>query len=226
MRLLPCTVFAALVLFMALAAHAQKAPPRLAAKDVVAKMQRFYEAIADLKADFKQEIASPTTGRTKTSYGVVKLKKPGRMRWDYAKPEKKHFICDGTTLWVYEPEDQQAFRQEIKASNLSAAVTFLAGKGKLSDEFDFEAVPDGTYGPKTDYAIKLTPKQPQAQFKSIVLVVDPQSFQVKQSLVQTQDGGQSRVWFTGVELNKKIPDSVFKFTPPPGVRVIVAGSGK
>ncbi|HEY3360072.1 MAG TPA: outer membrane lipoprotein chaperone LolA [Polyangia bacterium] len=211
---------AALVLTLGSAADAQTG--RLPVKDVIAKMQAFYEKIQDLKADFKQEIQNPTTGRTKQSYGVIKLKKPGKMRWDYSKPEKKHFISDGQTLWVYEPEDQQAFKQELKSTNLSAAVTFLSGKGNLAAEFNFEFAPAGKYGGKDDYAVKLTPKQPSAQFKSIILVVDPTSFQVKLSVVFTPDGGQSKVWFTGVQLNKKIPDAEFKFTPPSGVRVIVA----
>jgi outer membrane lipoprotein carrier protein len=215
-RLLPAVLAVALV-----GVGAPLRAQRLAAKDVVAKMQVFYEKIQDLKADFKQEIKNPTTGRTKASYGVVKLKKPGKMRWDYSKPEKKSFISDGATLWVYEPEDQQAFKQEIKSTNLSAAVTFLSGKGNLAAEFNFEAADAGKYGAKDDYAVKLTPKQPSAQFKSIILVVDPASFQVKQSIVFTPDGGQSRIWFTGVQLNKKIPDSEFKFTPPSGVRVII-----
>jgi outer membrane lipoprotein carrier protein len=196
-------------------------PGRLPAAQVVAKMQRFYEKIQDLKADFRQEVSSPATGRTKTTYGQVRLKKPGKMRWDYVKPEKKHFISDGTVLWVYEPEDQQAFRQELKSQNLSAAVTFLAGKGKLADEFTSTLLPAGKLGAKTDYAVTLTPKKPSAQFKNITLVVDPKLFQVKLSVVTTPDGGQSKVWFTGIQLNKKIDDKVFKFTPPPGVRVIV-----
>lgn len=210
----------ALVVAFAAAAAAQK-PGRLPVADVIVKMQAFYERIQDLKADFKQQIKNPTTGRTKDSLGVVKLKKPGKMRWDYAKPEKKHFIFDGQTMWVYEPEDQQAFKQDVKSVNLSAAVTFLSGKGKLAEEFKFEFAEAGKYGAKDDYAVKLTPKQPSAQFKHIVLVVDPTSFQVKLSVVFTPDGGESKVFFTGVTLNKNIPDSEFKFTPPAGVRVIV-----
>ena len=40
--------------------------------------------------------------------------KPGKMRWDYAKPEKKYFISDGTTLWVYEEAAHQAIQQSLK----------------------------------------------------------------------------------------------------------------
>jgi outer membrane lipoprotein carrier protein len=216
---LPLVTFAALAVGGGSAVAQSK---RLPVKEVVDKMQGFYEKIQDLKADFKQQVKNPTTGRTKESLGVVKLKKPGKMRWDYTKPEKKHFISDGSVLWVYEPEDQQAFKQEMKSTNLSAAVTFLSGKGKLAEEFTFELLDAAKYGSKADYAVKLTPKQPSAQFKHIVLVVDPATFQAKQSIVTTPDGGESRVWFSGVALNKKIPDSEFKFTPPSGVRVIIS----
>ena len=68
------------------------------------------------------------------------FKKPGRMRWDYDKPEKTYLRERRRVLWLYEPEDQQAFKQELKASQLPAALAFLTGKGKLAAEFDITAV--------------------------------------------------------------------------------------
>ena len=61
------------------------------------------------------------------------MKKPGRMRWNYQKPDPKMYLADGDTLWLYEPEDKQAFKQDLKASQLPAALAFLTGKGKLTD---------------------------------------------------------------------------------------------
>src|SRR5438876_995871 len=99
------------------------------AKDVAEKMQKFYDSTRDLHARFEQVIDSGSGGHKKAS-GELWLKKPGRMRWEYVKPEKKLMIADGQTLWVYEPEDEQAFRQDLKSSSLPSAVAFLTGAGK------------------------------------------------------------------------------------------------
>ena len=44
------------------------------------------------------------------------------MRWNYTSPEKKYFISDGTTLWVYEEVNKQAFQQNLKDQVLPVAV--------------------------------------------------------------------------------------------------------
>src|SRR4051812_2727587 len=98
-----------------LAAAAAPADP--GAKDVVAKVQKYYDATRDLHARFDQTLESGVGGRPKKAAGEVWLKKPGKMRWDYAKPEddKKLMVSDGATLWVYEADDQQAYRQDMRA---------------------------------------------------------------------------------------------------------------
>ena len=52
--------------------------------------------------------------RKTNSSGEVTFKKPGRMRWDYEKPDKSSYITDGGVLWLYEPDDKQAFKQDLE----------------------------------------------------------------------------------------------------------------
>ena len=100
------------------------------AAQLASAVQRYYDGAKDLHARFEQNLTT-AMGTKKRASGDLWLKKPGRMRWDYAKPEKKLMVADGQTLWVYEPEDEQAFKQELKSSNLPDSVadyTHLAGK--------------------------------------------------------------------------------------------------
>src|SRR5947207_14555797 len=94
------------------------AGPRLDVQTVVAKVQKRYDEAADFKARFTQTLTSPALKRTTNSSGQVTFKKPGRMRWDYEKPDKSSYITDGGVLWLYEPDDKQPFKQELKASQL------------------------------------------------------------------------------------------------------------
>jgi outer membrane lipoprotein carrier protein len=200
------------------------APKTPSADEIVGKVQSFYQDTKKLSADFRQEFTNVTFGRTSKSDGKVYIAKPGKMRWDYVKPEKKYFISDGTTLWVYEEEAKQAFEKSLKEEILPVAVTFLYGKGDLRAEFT-PALDPGKYGGADDLCIKLTPKKPEAQYKQLWLVVDPRDFHVKESVILEATDNVNHFTFLNVKQNAdaKFEDKHFKFVPPAGVKVLKAG---
>jgi outer membrane lipoprotein carrier protein len=202
------------------AAPATAAADRPALPRVVDNIQKVYERTANLKARFAQTLQS-AMGKRQAS-GILRLKKPGKMRWDYEKPEKKLFVTDGAMLWMYEPEDEQAFRQPLNSSQLPAQVSFLFGKGRLSDEFDITYLDGQKLGQPGDLVLKLVPKKATAQYKHLVFVVDPASFMVKETVLYDQQGGTNHIVFSAIETNLKadIDDSRFTFTPPPNTKII------
>jgi outer membrane lipoprotein carrier protein len=206
---------------LALTLQAAAPDSSAAAREIAEKVQKFYDRTQDFKADFRQTQINPTFGRKVVFDGLVRFKKPGRMRWDYKTPEKKLFVSDGKVLWVWEPEDNQAFKQNLADSKLPTAVTFLVGQGRLDKEFDITLAPAGGDAIEAgDHALKLTPKAPTAQYKYIVLDVDPKDFHVKQSFVHDTQGNINQVAFRNVALNTKIPDGVFVWAPPPGTKIV------
>ncbi len=205
----------------ALLAATPAAPsPRLSLDALVDKVQKRYDGANDFRARFTQTLTSTAMGRKTNSAGGVMFKKPGRMRWDYEKPEKATYVSDGGVLWLYEPEDQQAFKQELKASQLPAALAFLTGKGKLSAEFDITAVAKSSYGTPGDYLLSLSPKAAEPQVKNILFVVDPKSFDVRESVITDGQGNLNDLTFADIKMNTHVPEADFHFTPPAGVRVI------
>jgi outer membrane lipoprotein carrier protein len=198
-----------------------KAPPgKLAVGAIVEKMQKNYDQAKDYRARFSQKYTNLAFNRTKVSTGVVSFKKPGKMRWDYDQPEKKMFLSTGKVLWLYEPEDKQAFRQELKQSQLPAALSFLLGKGKLADEFEISLVTDIPYGRAEDYRLSLKPKQPQATYKSIYFIVDPGSFFVSESVLVNAAGDVNDISFSDLKVNTRLTDADFNWTKPADVKVI------
>ena len=202
------------------AGPAAQAADRPALPQVVDRVQKLYEGTANLKARFAQTLET-AMGKRQAS-GVLRLKKPGKMRWDYEKPEKKLFVTDGSILWMYEPEDEQAFRQPLNSSQLPAQVSFLFGKGRLSDEFDITYLDGQKLGAAGDFVLKLVPKKATAQYKHLVFVVDGKTYMVKETLLFDQQGGSNHIVFSGIETNLKteIDDSRFAFTPPANTKII------
>ena len=203
-------------------AAAQPAAPaaRLDVKAVTAEVQKRYDGAADFRARFSQTLTSAAMGRKTNSSGEVTFKKPGRMRWDYQKPDQNTYVTDGNVLWLYEPDDKQAFKQELKTSQLPAALAFLTGKGKLTTEFDVSFAEKTPYGAPGDYVLSLAPKTAQPQVKTILFVVDPRTFDVRESVITDAQGNTNDLTFADIRVNTKVPDALFKWTPPAGVRVI------
>lgn len=190
---------------------------------VVGQLQKEYERTAAIKAKFAQTLAGPT-GKRQAS-GTVLLKKPGKMRWDYEKPEKKLFVADGTNLWVYEPEDEQAFKQSLSSSQLPTQVSFLFGRGKLLDDFEVSYLDGQGLGEPADLVLKLVPKVATAQYRYLVFVVSPTTHLVKETLLFDQQGGSNHIVFSTIETNPKtgVDDSRFAFTPPANTKIITPG---
>ena len=195
--------------------------PSTAADEAVKKVQAFYQGTQKLKADFKQTYTNAVFGRTSNSTGKLWVMKPGKMRWDYATPEKKHFISDGATLWIYEPAAKQAGRQDLKDTVLPVAVTFLYGQGELARDFAASLDP-GKYGGPKDIVVKLVPRAPTAQYKHLWLVLDPVDHHVKESIILEASDNVNHFKFYGLRQNDKVPvtDKHFKFVVPPGVKVV------
>jgi outer membrane lipoprotein carrier protein len=203
------------------------APPgRLPISTVVERMQHNYDEAKDFRARFSQKFTNVAFGRTKVSAGQITFKKPGRMRWDYDAPEAKMFLSTGQLLWMYDPEDKQAIKQDLKQSQLPAALSFLLGKGRIADEFEIAPAGEVPYGKPNDYRLALRPKQPQATYKAITFVVDPKSFLVVESVLVNAQGDVNDITFTDLKVNTKVPDSVFKWVPPAGTRVVDAAGLK
>lgn len=211
-----------LLIVALLAGVAQAQAPKPAkgesAAAIVARVQKYYDATKDLKAKFDQQLTSVSQRPQKAS-GEVWLKKPGKMRWDYATPEKKLMVSDGTTLWVYVPDDEQAFKQSLSGQALPAQVSFLLGEGKLDKEFDASVTKVDGLGPD-EVALKMVPKVGTAAYRYLVFVVDAKTGQVRRTIIYDQQGGTNTLSFSDVQQNKGVDDGKFKFAPPAGTRIL------
>jgi outer membrane lipoprotein carrier protein len=202
----------------AVAAPAQPAKPAAASPaEVVEKVQKFYAGIQQVSAQFRQSVTNDTWGSTKDSDGAVFIAKPGKMRWDYLERRKsevvlkKSFISNGTLLYVVEHDNKQVMKKNLSQDLMPVAVSFLYGKGDLKAEFSPELDTSGKYGEKDNLVLKLTPKQPSAQYKNLYLVVSPADFHVTQSVIVDSSNNVNHFRFFAPDFAKPIKPSTFEF---------------
>ncbi|HYD41830.1 MAG TPA: outer membrane lipoprotein carrier protein LolA [Anaeromyxobacter sp.] len=201
----------ALLLALAVAAPAEPPPPPTAseAQALVRKVQAHYDQTKDLRAKFQQTYTYSGFGRRQTSSGELLVKKPGMMRWEYRKPAPKVVVVKGTRLVQYEPDENQAYVDErFDASGMSAALTFLLGKGDLEKEFDVSVRPGGT--------LVLRPKVEDPRVESIELVAGPEG-QILVTRVVDGSNNVNEIRLEDVRRNVGLPDSAFELELPKGV---------
>ena len=190
----------------------------VSASQVVDKVQAFYQGNRQLTAKFRQVYTNATFGKKSVSDGKVWLKKEGgKMRWDYYKRARKgaratvnkSFLSDGNTLWAVEHDNKQYFKRSLKDAVLPVAVTFLTGQGDLSANFNSSMDTSGKYGGKRDHVLKLVPKKPSAQYKTLWLVVSPDNYRVTQSIVLEASGNTNHFRFFTPNFSKEVKDQWF-----------------
>ena len=77
------------------------------ARTLLQRLEQHHARTADLVARFTQSYRSGMLGREVTERGVVSIKRPGRMLWEYRDPERKTFVSDGKRFYFYVPADRQ-----------------------------------------------------------------------------------------------------------------------
>jgi len=183
---------------------------------LVERVQAFYEKTRDFTAAFQQDYAYQGSKRTQRSTGTVVFKKPAMMRWDYASPSKKSFVLTGDTVYALDTEAQLLTVASLDSNQLSAAVTFLWGRGKLLEEFDIRAVDCASC---KGTLLELVPRVKDPRFRLLRMEVDPATAQVTRSIVIDPDGSENAITFKDLKPNAGVEDARFKLQPPEGTQV-------
>jgi outer membrane lipoprotein carrier protein len=187
---------------------------------VVAALQARYDATSSFEAAFKQQIELVALGQQLESWGVVYYRRPGRMRWEFAGPEKQTVVADGRILWMYQEAQRQVVKIELAdAFQTSTPLSFLIGLGKLADDFDAQLAPGST---PARPALLLRPRAP-GDVGALELHLSP-SYDIIGALVTDAMGGTTRWSFSDLRRNAVLGDELFDFAVPDGVDVVVPPS--
>ena len=200
---------------------AQTRPP---ATEIARALQQKYDGVKDFTADFTHIYEGGVLKRKSTERGSVKIKKPGKMLWEYMAPEKKTFVSDGRMIYSYVPADKQVIRSPVPPDDeATTAVLFLAGKGNLPRDFDVSYAESSA---ADAIALRLNPRRKQRDYDWLMVVVDRTSMQIRALTAADQQGGRSTFEFRNYRENTGVSDSAFTFKIPKGADVINAGSGR
>lgn len=183
------------------------------------ELRLFIENVRTLSGRFVQTQTDEHGELVSSGAGMVAISRPGRFRWSYDQPYVQLMVCDGKTIWAYDPDLKQVTVRPAGETLAGTPAELLAQKAKLSENFTISdvGVKDGLR------VVSLQPKSEQSDFKSIELWMKsgvPQRLRFSDPL-----GGNTVVELRDVKVNGPIADSQFSFTPPKGVEVVEGAAG-
>lgn len=204
-------------------AAATAAPANGEADALASKVQKAYESVKSLAAEFDQQTTLTNGSKGPKANGRVWIEKPGKMRWEFDAPEKKSFVSDGKTLWMYDAEENQVLVNEHMAETESlTALNFLEGFGDLKKEFNVAAAkaPESATVKEAAF-LALTPKEDaDVQVSKIVLALDRKSSLANEVFLVDGLGNETRLTFKNLKTNQAAPAKTFTFEIPKGAEVI------
>jgi outer membrane lipoprotein carrier protein len=191
---------------------------------LAARIQQRYSTLRDFRGDFVQTYEGGVL-RTKTSErGTVAIKRPGKMRFTYTKPERKEFVSDGNRLYTYLIADKQVTVSPAPGPNDGTIpALFLAGQADIARDYTpaFTPLPGAASGLIT---LKLTPKKADPDYEWVGLGIDPKTAQIQYLVAADRQGGKSSFAFSNLKENRGLSDKDFEFRIPRGVDVVTNGA--
>ncbi|MCU1256877.1 MAG: outer rane lipoprotein carrier protein LolA [Candidatus Angelobacter sp.] len=178
-----------------------------------------YNHLKTFKAAFTEIYQGDGISRTES--GTLWLKKPSRMRWEYHAPREKLFLIDSQTAYFYVTGDRQAKKTPARnLDDLRSPLRYLLGKTKLEKELEgLSLAPDLAPLQQGDLVMRGVPKIMKDRISEVVIEVSP-AHQIHRIVIHGVDSTITDFRFSLIEENVPVQDSLFRFTPPPGVDTI------
>jgi outer membrane lipoprotein carrier protein len=175
------------------------------------ELRDFVKTVKSGKSAFTQTVTAPN-GKQKLSNGSFEFSRPNRFRFIYEKPYAQTVVGDGTKVWIYDPDLNQASSRKLgdALANTPAALIVSNDIDKVFTLAD-QPSKDGL-----DWVLA-TPKQAEGTVRS--LKVGFRNHALAQLEIDDSFGQRSLIVFNAFEPNAKLAADTFVFTPPKGADV-------
>jgi len=177
-------------------------------EDNIAKIQKAYEEIRDLKGSFIQKSIIKDLNKTEIYKGEFFIKPPLKMKWIYKGKTAQDLIINNDTVLIIKKTENQAYRSKFdRATYGQTPVALLSGFGNVKEEFNVSG--------KGEKLI-LQPKKPMGNVTSITIIVSDAEFPIRSFTINDTYSNIIEIVLKDVKVNTGMKDSLFDLTLPKG----------
>ncbi|MGB2222343.1 outer membrane lipoprotein chaperone LolA [Neptunomonas phycophila] len=186
-------------------------------KDPAQALSSVLKSYERFSADFEQITRSDQSSESEISKGEMQIERPGKFRWETNTPFPQLIVSDGDNVWIYDPDLEQATRKPVNLEDTNGAALILNGNiEELQEKFDI-SMPVSDAGSQL---FDLQPKDNQSSFQRIRIYFS--NGVMSELMLQDVLGQQTTIVLHNSSINPAFSDTLFEFTPPEGVDVIIS----
>jgi outer membrane lipoprotein carrier protein len=189
--------------------------------DGLESLENFVKTVKTGRADFTQVVTSPPKAgqapRVKTSTGSFEFSRPSQFKFVYKKPFEQTIVADGQTLWLYDLDlNQVTTRKQAQVLNATPAALIATASDLKSLQADFALA----NAPDKDGQqwVVATPKSKEGQVQDVRIGF--KGGQLATLEILDSFGQNSRMGFSGLQINPALEANTFVFKPPFGADVV------
>ena len=161
-------------------------------------------------AEFVQKFLPKGFKKEKLERGKVVFGTLPAMRWAYADPEKKEFVFDGTTSWLWVPADRQVTVHELTQEERAALPFFaLSDPARIAKQFSLA---------RSGRTTTLKARDRKAMLLEIMVEASGDGRLSRLRYLDSQ-GNATTFEFSRFAAAPTEPET-FTFVPPPGADVV------
>lgn len=187
-----------------------------AGADAAQVLSELLAAMTSFKADFTQRQYDEDSQLLQSSKGSAAILKPGKMRWQIDTPFSNLILVNGSVLWRYDEDLEQASREKLSDDLSQTPALLLSGdSAQVAKSYDVNVVNEN------DAAIEfmLLPKVQGSLFKSLALSFENDrllSMKIVDDFDQTTE-----ILFDEIAVNVTLTENLFEFSVPEGTDVML-----
>ena len=168
------------------------------------------ESSDNLIAHFEQKTFKEASINVDTSYGTLHVSKPLKFNWSVTKPYEQQVISDGETLWVFDPDLEQATYQPILQDlQQSPAMILVQPRQALTDKYQVIEVDSPEF-----LSYKLYPLADDTVFNELMLIF--KNGNISEIRIYDSLNQETVIHFSDVKVGQTIAAETYEFSPPPG----------
>jgi outer membrane lipoprotein carrier protein len=212
----------------------------MSADQATSRFEAKYRGAKTLQATFLERYAENGTV-LRAEAGTAYFRRPGKMRWEYERPEKDLFLVDGKTAWFYVPADHTVTRVPAKQSDdLRTPLALLAGQMKISRICSRVELARGEKSlhdgdvvlrcivrgekqgavPSDSQASGAANALGASSSDAVFFEVAPDTGELARLIIRQPGGIEVEFRFENWRFDSPVPESMFRFDPPPGVAIV------
>ena len=180
--------------------------------DALEQLRSFAAQTKSARGEFTQRIIK--SGKAgETSSGTFAFTRPGKFRWNYAKPYEQVLVADGVRLWIFDKDLNQVTVRKLGDALGESPAAILFGSSDLDKSFKLKDA--GTHD-GIDW-LEATPRSKDSTFERVVIGFRngaPEAMELHDAFGQV-----SQLSFRNFVRNPEISSDQFAFVPPKGADV-------